>query len=445
MNDSEKAPVFFAGAAKACINPPAELFPFGSTAANAKISNTPPRSEIHDDCFVRLLVMDNGKTRAVMVSFDLPFPPPAEKTKAIIHEITNAPEEYILLCATHNHDYPLFFTSFVDTIYDAVRAAATAAVSALRPAKYGFGEGESYINMNRDFQTEDGNWTVNNCTKGFSDKTLAVLKIVDEKDNLIAAVLNYSAHAVLVTSHLDADGKLKVSSDFPGYAAGYVERRFGNNAVVLWTSGAAGDQNPAIIPYLLHYEDDGYIIRERMPNGMAFQLIASLGGQHAIDAIRILKGIDANRKDMRIESREETVSIPTQKAPEGADMKKNRFLVDHLAPCGPNGERLEGEIVKMVDTGETADVCIKLLQLGDIAWIAFANELYSKLGYKIKQASPARNTVVVTLVNISSEDMPKGYILDKDSADHNTFQSFGLYKPGAGDDIIIDGVKRLFA
>ena len=440
-NISKNASALLAGAGKACINPPKEFFPFGPKAVNAKVDHTPGRSEIHDDCFVRLLLLDNGITRSVIASFDLPGSPPAEETTAIIHEITKAPAECILLCATHNHDYPFDYSPFINTIYNAVRAAASEALSALRPARYGFGEGESYINMNRDFQTEDGNWTLNNNVKGFSDKTLAVMKIVDEQDCLIAAILNYSAHAVLVTSYLDVDGKLKLSSDFPGYAANYIEQRCGNGAIVLWTSGAAGDQNPAVVPNMLHYEPDGYITRVKMPNGAAYQLIASLGGQHAIDAIRILRTIDANKEKMPIMAKETSVFLPTQKVPEGADMRKNRFLVDHIAPLGPNGERFEGEIVKMIDNPEEkAEVRIRLLRLGEVSWVAFGDELYSKLGYKIKKESPA-NTVVVTLTSAGKH---KGYILDRDSADHNTFQSFGVYKPGAGDDIIIDGVKKLF-
>lgn len=431
-----------AGAGKACINPPASCFPFVPSAANAKASATPGRSEIHDDCHVRVLVLDNGESRFTLASFDLPISPATAPTKEIICSVTGTPEENILLCATHNHDYPFDYSSFVDAIYDGVRQAAAEAVAALRPARYGFGTGESHINMNRDFQTEDGNWTAYNSTQGYSDKTLAVIKIVDEENRLIAAVLNYSAHAVLATSHLDVDGKLKLSSDFPGYAAGYIERRYGNGAVVLWTSGASGDQNPLITPYLLRYEDDGYVIRERMPNGIAFQLIAALGGQHAIDAIRILKGIDADQEEMPIHVRACTVALPTQKAPEGADMRRNRLLVDHLVPYGPDGERIEGELVKMIDTpDDPAEVNIRLFQLGNIYLVCFGDELYSRLGSKIKQASPEANTVVMTL---TSAGVHRGYILDRESADHNTFQSYGLYRPGACDDILISGVRQLF-
>ena len=57
-----------------------------------------------------------------------------------------------------------------------IHKAVEGAIASLRPARYGFGTGESYINTNRDQLFEDGFWMQGQNYAGFSDKTLAVMK-----------------------------------------------------------------------------------------------------------------------------------------------------------------------------------------------------------------------------------------------------------------------------
>lgn len=79
---------------------------------------------------------------------------------------------------------------------------------------------------------------------GFSDKTLAVMKWEDYDGNLIAAFLNYCCHGTCAFTRRDVDGKIKTSPEFMGYACNYVQERYGGTPVIIWSSGAAGDQNP---------------------------------------------------------------------------------------------------------------------------------------------------------------------------------------------------------
>ena len=68
-----------------------------------------------------------------------------------------------------------------------------------------------------------------------------MVKIESVSGELIAVYMNYAMHAV----SLFLDGK--VSGDFPGAAERYIERLYNDKAVALWTSGAAGDQNPLYV------------------------------------------------------------------------------------------------------------------------------------------------------------------------------------------------------
>ena len=64
-----------------------------------------------------------------------------------------------------------------------------------------------------------------------------MIKIESLSGQLIAVYMNYAMHANSL--FLNA----MVSGDFPGEAQRYLERTY-DKSIALWTSGAAGDQNP---------------------------------------------------------------------------------------------------------------------------------------------------------------------------------------------------------
>ena len=439
------------GAGKACISPSAECFPF-PTFGGGK-----PRSAIHDDIYTRAVVIDNGKTRAAIVNFDMVAIPVFETTRKLIAETGGIPEENVFMTATHNHDAPSIRSPqpgaaqdedltyrmgmYTNIVLDGVKQAVKDAVDALRPAKYGFGTGESWINVNRDFQFEDGYWMQGPNFKAYADKTLAVMKFLDEEDKLIAAVLNYGCHAVLGFVAEDTDGAVKVSADWPGVTQKFVETRFGDGAVCVWTPAAEGNLNPVYNSALYTFLEDGYAVMTQLPPGAPFVLMEALGGQHAIDAIKVINETCADKDTMEIKYARTEIDLPSQKPPVGADMMHNRMLVDNLLPLGPNGERPEKKLVVMEDDPEHPFVMeIKILQLGDVAWVGVPCEIYSEIGRDMKAASPCPNTVVVTHTNTNYHS----YIPDKTAADHHTFQSYGAAKPGACDEYIVKGMVELF-
>ena len=62
-----------------------------------------------------------------------------------------------------------------------------------------------------------------------------------------------------------------MSANIPGYAEEYVENRF-PGSVVIWTSSAAGDQNPYLF-CLTDYEPDGFPYFAKWLPGAQYQLI----------------------------------------------------------------------------------------------------------------------------------------------------------------------------
>jgi neutral ceramidase len=443
------------GAAEAGINPPEELFPF------RKYENSFFEGCL-DELKVKAIVLDNGETRFLILGMDVGDSLDGEQKK-IITDTYGFDYEHILNFNTHNHSAPHWGhkpairgikpedqdrceTAYEKTVMQGIHTAIKGALASLRPAKYGFGTGYSYINTNRDQLFEDGFWMQGQNYAGFSDKTLAVLKFEDYDGHLIAAMLNYCCHACCAFTRRDFDGKVKITPEFPGYACNYIKQRFGGDPVIVWSSGAAGDQNPMFssegFPRI--YEPDGYSESIDTPDGTQYIIQRHWGFQHAIDAIAIINSITDMKPRMRITTSSITVKLDGQKAPEGADMQYNRLLVDNfLRGYRPelfeNGKRPEKKLVEMIPSG-TVDLLMQLAILGDMAFVGEAAEPYCRIGYKCKQASPFRNTVVVT----HTDGRKAGYILDDESKDHKVFQSFAKVRPGDNDNRIVKGMLDMF-
>lgn len=444
------------GAGIACINPPMELLPFPGYE-NYQFEG------ILSDLRVRAVLLDNGSKRYLFLAVDAGSTPENELKEEICKKY-GLEKECLCAVSTHNHSSPFWGVTVlpgndsalkldkqlkyrgvvIRGIYDAIDQA----VASLRPAKYGFGEGKSYISTNRDSLFEDGYWMQGQNYAGFSDKTLAVMKFEDMDGKLIAAIVNYACHATTAFCTLDTDGKGKMSSGFPGIACDFVEERYGDGAVVLWCSGAAGNQNPLFssegFPRI--YEQDGYSESFPTPPGTQFMIQRNHGQVHALDIIRTLRSIPCVHPRMRIVTGSNIVELQGQRAPEGVDMQMNRLFVDNFVrkyhpELFEHGNKPEKKLVDMIPCG-VVPLHLQLAILGDVAWVGMGAEPYNQIGVKCKEASPFRNTVVVT--HTESFETAAGYILDDSSAHHKVFQSYSKVRPGNNDQPIVDGMLEMF-
>lgn len=449
------------GAGKAVINPPAELFPFKGWLGSST-------DAVKDDVHVRAIVIDNGDSRFLFLSYE-PGRAPGMKLKQEIAQRYGLDVQHILASSIHNHSCPHWGRNerksgmgtsdkgsdkrfekqdkYNEIVIAGTYEAIDKAVASLRPARYGYGEGKSYINANRDGLFEDGHWMQDMNLAGISDKTLAVVKFEDYEGRLIAAILNYAAHATGACYTKDVDGLGKVTPAFPGYACNYVESRYGGDAVVMWTSGCAADQNVLCSPegFPRSYDPvDGYSETIPLPNGAHYIIQKYMGQTHGVDAIKTLKTIECKKEYMKITTSMTQVELEGQVHPEGADIMYNRLSIDNmLRRTNPelfqDGKRPKKELYKMIPQG-VQPMMMQLSVMGDVAFLGVAGELYTEIGWHLKEACPFKNLVIVTHADRNSAE----YILSDESADHDVFQSYSLVHPGSNNKPIVEGMLTLF-
>src|SRR5215831_8194739 len=120
-------------------------------AGAAKVDVTPSASElpktydgILDPLYSRAIVVDNGNTRAALISVDAGAVPDAvwNGVSEQLEKTLGIPARNVLLTATHTHSVPgQGGPDYVRKIVESVRNAK----ERLTPARVGYGSGVSYI------------------------------------------------------------------------------------------------------------------------------------------------------------------------------------------------------------------------------------------------------------------------------------------------------------
>ena len=438
-----------AGAARVEITPDASALPR-------------PYTSIHDSLYARAIYLDSGHDRAVLLNADVGgiANAIADKVATEISRELGIPEANILISATHDHS-AIFggprppglavpgnaatspAEAFMNRLESGLVQAARTARDRMQPARIGYGTGALYLNVNRDAIDEQTRlWSQEPNLDAPSDKTLAVIKIESLNGDLIAIYINYAMHA----NSLFLDGM--VSGDFPGEAERYIERTYNDKPVALWTSGAAGDQNPlylrangkiseARIHAVMDVEhvDLGTAIMHAMFAGdpeadkipidpiameQSLELVKSEGQFTAEEALRVMSNIRVMTSDVKIEGLQHELTCPARRR-----LDSGR----------------EGAPGKYEDSSDPVRFKIGALRIGDIVLGSANAELYNMIGQKIKSGSKFRDTIMVTLTNGMANS---GYVPTDDAFGRYTFQVLSSsLKPGCAEQGIVSGVDQM--
>lgn len=418
-----------------------------------KVDITPAANELPkqflgvlDHIYSRAIFVDNGKTGAVLISLDLAgLPDAVSKT---IHDRVEKefgiPATNILISGTHTHSAPFIGFSFgpgregpqdTKAYEDKILASVRMAKEALQPARLTFGRGVSYLNVQRDrIDPVTHGWWEGANYDGLSDKTVAVIRFESLNGAPIAVYFNYAMHAV-INGNLDL-----VSGDFPGAASRYIERALGDKAVALFTSGAAGDQNPIYFQQTFDlrairvkdYAKRGIDISNAMPPGgqgmdrsdpevarlMTEQkeMANSMGQMLGEEVLRAMRESKPGYTEARIFGKETTITCPgRERTNEG-----------------------RGGIAGAYKEGPPVQIRLGLLMIDDVAIGAVNGEVYNAIAQRLKKESPYAKTMMATVTNGFAMS---GYIPDDASFGHQTFEVLSSrLQPGCAETAIVDGI-----
>jgi neutral ceramidase len=408
----------------------------------AKVDVTPaqlPRNYqgVLDRLYARAIVLENGASRAALVTVDTGGIQDAtwqSVTRQVEQEL-GIPATNVLLTATHTHSAGgQGGPDYAGKIVESVRMAQ----KALEPARFGYGTGVSFINVNRQIvDPVTGRWWEGANYDGPSDKTVAVLTFVRPSGEPIAVYYNYAVHGV-ITGQLDM-----ISGDIPGATSRYVEESYGDKVIAVWSLGAAGDQNPIYFQQtydlreirIKDYAKRGVDISNAMPPGgeglnrsdpavarlmdQQKQMNASMGQLLGEEVLRVMRNTGRTDASAPIFAAQKTVSCPGRER-------------TNQGRAGFEGTYKDAAPVELR---------LGLLRIGDVMIGAVNAEVFNPIATRLKKESPYTATMMATLTNGSARS---GYIPDDESYGKYTFEVLSSrVKPGCAESSIVNGILDL--
>jgi len=412
------------GAARVDITPP----PDDALPMSGYASRTQGFKSIHDPIYVRSIVLDDGTTQAALITWELIFVPDqvwAELSERIANETGIRPER-VLISAVHDHGAPSIAAAggragantvaYTKTVEDAAVEAVRRAKAQLQPARFGIGTGRAYVNVNRRESSPRGWWLGYN-ENGPSDKTVTVLRFEDLTAKPIAFLINYGVHAVVM-----GPANYAITGDLAGATSRFVEQHYlgqirprsdggprlqlrpadrtsGDGPVVLWSSGAAGDQNPV-----------------SMENGDDFTLVNALGRLLGEEAVRVAGSIKT-APDARIWGGQQVATCPGRRVDPGPTPRANYTFSDT----------------------DPVAIRLSLLMIDRVALAGVSGEVFTLISQRLQKESPFNHTVMLTHTNGSS-----GYIPNDAAFDPVSYEvTASRLKPGCAEEAIVNGLLDL--
>lgn len=349
-----KESTLFAGASKVNITPttPIQMSGYGN--------RDEPFKGVHDSLYVTATVFSDGSEKSVIITADLigfshDF---CEETITKIESEVGIKKDFILLSANHNHGGPVNKTygkdvsqdieKYVLSVQQKIITAVKKANNQLQPAMIGMGVGSCKMNINRRARFADGNVWLGRNPDGPCDHDVAVIRVDDMNRNPIAMHVNWPCHGTA-----SGQENYQITGDWPGLAARFVEKEFGQEVIVPVTAGASADINPIYGP------NDNF--RE-------------------IETIGMMVGEEVLR-----------VAITIQTFPNGSiEAAKMTAMANGKKPFESRAPN------QKLESGDKVPINLSALKIGNILFAGISGELMTEIGMRIKEESPFKNTVVIT-------------------------------------------------
>lgn len=365
---------------------------------------------IHEDIYVRVIVLSDGGTRVLLGGCDLIKFPAQHKLAARLSKEYGFLEKGCIFSCTHNHegvsvglaegDDPLSrrkptlaVERFTLWIHDMFAEAVAEAIEKLTPAKIGVGKCESFINACRDLPTPCGGIQLNNF-HGDTDHDLVLIKVTDLNGETIGMFANHATHSNAMVWNVYNGTYPKIQGDVGGGINRFVEKANKNKFPVIWAIGAIGNQNPIVRSTWrsIVVDNEGKFdwvqtIFDYKDNLAQLQALVATQG---LEILKLAESINNYTGEFSFKSAETFREIPSRKSYVSLGL-----YFERSSPVPFVRQLLPGERPEPVPGDQPIKYHFHLFDLCGIAFIGLNSESYAKLGKMVKAMLPNEYKLVI--------------------------------------------------
>jgi len=355
---------------------------------------------VHDDLYVKALVLDDGRQKVAIVTCDLLVigRSSVDVVRKAIEEEIGIDEYNVMITVTHTHSGPPTITSlglgeidqaWLNILHKKMTEVVYEATKNMQPASIGVGKGKVEIGINRRGKVPNNIITLRPNPNGPIDPEVGVVRINNRNENNLAILINFGCHAVVL-----GPDNLLISADFPGCATDIIEKAKNNNLIALFTNGGAGDVNP---------KRQG-----------TFEDVANLGSMLGSVVLKIAEQIkttdDSNINVYRklvtlplniptLKDIQETINDYEQKVKKSIEDKTTPELDIKISKTLLKWARLTQEFLKRERVQKHFEIEIQIFTINNIALVAIPGEPFAELVLEIKNKSNFEYTFVAGYAN----------------------------------------------
>ena len=428
------------GAAKVVISPPAG-------AGMAGYYHFRACDGVLDDIHAHALVLDDGATRAALVTLDL-IGAPRDLVEAVRAEVQQSgllPGAQVMISATHAHTGPVpggflhtpdkpdaaalaVHEKYIAGLPALIASSVAGAVEKLSPVMVSGVSGEcTGVSFCRRFYMRDGTvgWNPGKLNADISMPTgtpdpqvqAIFFEAAHEPSQRVPALAIYANFAM----HPDTVGGTKTSADYPGALARILSGYHGKDCITLFGNGTCGNLNHLDVQW--PRSQSGPEEAHRLGTLIGAAIFRAEKNQHrfAPGALQV-KSVTVPLEVPFVTNEQEELARNTVRKQQHGPLPSFMQLVhaNRLIDLAPRqGKPIEAE-VQVITLGKEA------------AWIAFPGEVFVELGIALKKRSPFRHTLITTLANGN-----EGYIPDRRSYAERAYEAESArVEPGSGEKLV---------
>ena len=398
---------------------------------------------VHDDLYVRALVVEGAEISAAMMSASLVglSDDVIAHVRREVARRTGLPESNLMMTANHTHSGPVLTDEYRPFLKEQCIECIVTAWETRFEGSLGVGKGYiDGVGRNRR-RLEYGGLPV--------DPEAGIIKVEDGAGTLRGVLFNYACHPTVMGPR-----NLLISEDWPYYAIQTVKEEVGRDTIVMFANGAEGDINPgyssglsgigAYIPIRTwEYTEEigvraGRAILSALPAIQTCDGIAVQSVTEKVD-LPLRRGFpftveQAERKLREAERRLQAFIAQGEKAPKRARDQAEvevffaRYTVDRA------------RWFYSAEKEELIPIELQALQLSDAVFVTFPGEVFVEIGLEVKQRSPFPKTFVIGLAN---NGRTGGYLPTREEYQEGDYEVVGTQYDETAGEVLVEAALDL--